>query len=88
MPNIKSSKKSVKTTIKRTDRNTELSSKVKNSIKQVEKAVVNKDADTASKTLKVATKNLDSAYSKGIMKKNTRDREKARLSQKVKGMNK
>lgn len=88
MPNIKSSKKSVKTTVKRTIRNTEIDSKVKNSIKKLEKDILNKDVTTANESLKVATKNLDSAYSKGIIKKNTRDREKSRLNQKVKGMSK
>ena len=88
MPNIKSSKKSVKTIAKSTTRNTEYASRVKNSIKKLEKEIKEKNTEMMDNCLKTSIKNIDTAYSKGLIKKNTRDRQKSRLTQKVKGANK
>lgn len=86
MPNIKSSKKSVKQDTKTTIANNTYTAKVKNSIKKVEKAVVAKDQELANTELKKFICNIDKACSKGLIKKNTCDRQKARLNKKVKEM--
>lgn len=86
MPNIKSSKKAVKVIAKKTEGNHEYKARVKNSIKKCEKAIAAKDVEAATKELKNTQKDIDKATSKGLMKKNTANREKARLNQKVKDM--
>ena len=87
MPNIKSSKKSVKTDKVQTAANTSYTSRVKNSIKKLEKAVKTNDKEQANGILKTAISNLDKCASKGLIKKNTCARQKARLNKKVKEMN-
>ena len=87
MPNIKSSKKSVKQDIKTTEANNCNTARVKNSIKKVEKAIISKDNELANAELKNFVCNIDKACSKGLIKKNTCDRQKARLNKKVKEMN-
>lgn len=86
MPNIKSSKKAVKVIAKKTEAAHEYKARVKNSIRNCEKAIAAKDVDTAQKIVKDVQKNIDKATSKGLMKKNTANRQKARLNKKVKDM--
>lgn len=86
MPNIKSSKKSVRTDKIKTSSNTSYASKVKNGMKKLEKAVKEQDTAKAGDILKTTLSNIDKCTSKGIMKKNTSAREKARLNKKVKEM--
>ena len=87
MPNIKSSKKSVKQDTKTTVANNVYTAKVKNSIKKTEKAILEKNTELANNELKNFVCNIDKACSKGLIKKNTCDRQKARLNKKVKEMN-
>ena len=86
MANIKSSKKAIKVIAKKTEGNHEYKARVKNSIKNCEKAIEAKDVAAATEELKKVQKNIDKAVSKGVVKKNTADREKSRLNNKVKGM--
>lgn len=86
MPNLKSSKKAVKVIAKKTNNNHELKATVKNSIKKCEKAIANKDVEAANLACKEVQKNIDRATSKGLMSKNTADRQKSRLNSKVKDM--
>lgn len=86
MPNIKSSKKSVRTDAVQTIANNEYTAKVKNSIKRCEKAIKAKDSELANKELKTVIANIDKACSKGLVKKNTCNRQKSRLNKKVKEM--
>ena len=86
MPNIKSSKKSVKTDAKTTLLNNVYTAKVKNSIKKCEKAIKEGNKEVANTSLKTVISNIDKACSKGLIKKNTCDRQKARLNKKVKEM--
>lgn len=88
MPNIKSSKKSVKTDKIQTAANTSYTSRMKNSIKKLEKAIKANDKEKANGILKTTISNLDKCSSKGLIKKNTCARQKARLNKKVKEMNK
>ena len=77
MANIKSSKKAIKVIAKKTENNHELKARVKNLIKETEKA---------NTLFKDVQKYLDQAVSKGLVKSNTSDRQKSRLSNKVKNM--
>ncbi|MBR1414187.1 MAG: 30S ribosomal protein S20 [Bacilli bacterium] len=86
MANIKSSKKAIKVIAKKTDNNHELKARVKNLIKNCEKAIASNDVETATSICKDVQKYIDKSVSKGLIKKNTADRQKSRLSQKVKNM--
>ncbi len=86
MPNIASSKKSVKTDAAQTIANNDFTARVKNSMKRCEKAIKEKDVELANKELKTFIVNIDKACSKGLIKKNTCARQKARLNKKVKEM--
>ena len=86
MPNIKSSKKAVKVIAKKTDNNHEIKARIKNLIKNCEKAVAAGDKEAATTSLKEIQKYVDKAVSKGLVKSNTADRQKARLNLKVKKM--
>ncbi len=86
MPNIKSSKKAVKVIAKKTDNNHEIKARIKNLIKNCEKAIAADDKNTAGELLKEIQKYIDKAVSKGLIKSNTADRQKARLNLKVKNM--
>jgi len=86
MANIKSSKKAIKVIAKKTDNNHELKARVKNLIKETEKAIASGDKEKANALLKDVQKYLDQALSKGLVKQNTVDRQKSRLSNKVKNM--
>jgi len=86
MPNIKSSKKAVKVIAKKTDNNHELKMRVQNLIKNCEKAIAADNVEEAQKLIKDFQKYTDKAVSKGLVKKNTADREKSRLNKKVKDM--
>jgi len=86
MPNIKSSKKAVKVIAKKTENNHEMKARVKNLIKNCEKAIAAADKEKASDLFKEIQKVIDQAVSKGLVKSNTADRQKARLSLKVKNM--
>ena len=86
MPNIKSSKKAVKVIAKKTENNHELKARVKNLIKNCEKAITAADTEKANEIFKEFQKVIDQAVSKGLVKNNTADRQKARLSLKVKNM--
>ena len=55
----------------------------KSAKKRVLVAVETKEVEAANAALSVAYKELDKAVSKGIMKKNTASRRKARLAAKV-----
>ena len=86
MANIKSSKKAIKVIAKKTEANHEFKARVKNSIKKADKAIAAKDVAAATEAVKKVQKNIDKAVSKGLVKKNTANREKSRLNSKVKDM--
>ena len=86
MPNIKSSKKAVKVISKKTTANHDYTAKVKNYIRKCDKAIVSGNKELATSLFKDVQKSIDSAVSKGLVKKNTADRQKMRLSNKIKGI--
>ena len=84
MPNIKASKKAVKVIEKKTLNNHEPKAKVKNLIRNIDKAIAASDIAKAEELFKDFQKAVDDALSKGLVKRNTADREKSRLAQKIK----
>lgn len=88
MANLKASKKAIKVSKKKADANVVFTSRVKNSVKKLEKAITANEKDKANELLKETNINIDKAYSKGLMKENTRNRKKSRFTKKVKEMNK
>ncbi|MGL4934541.1 MAG: 30S ribosomal protein S20, partial [Cetobacterium sp.] len=79
----KSAKKRVIVAERNRERNQAVKSRVKTMVKKVLVAVETKEVEAAKAALSVAYKELDKAVSKGIMKKNTVSRKKARLTAKV-----
>lgn len=80
---MKNAKKKILTIAKQKESNNNFKSSMRTAIKNVEKAVINKDKDKANEELKAATKRIDKAVSKGIVKKNNAARNKSRLTKKV-----
>lgn len=83
MPNIKSAIKRVKVSEKNNMKNSAQKSALRTSIKNLEVAIESKDIDTAKSALLTATKSLDKAVTKGLIKKNTAARKKSRLTKQV-----
>jgi len=86
MPNIKSAIKRVDVTKKKTLENNMVKSEYKTAVKKFEVAVVEANKESAEKLLKEATKKIDMACSKGVIKKNTASRKKSNLAKKLNNM--
>ena len=74
MANIKSQKKRIRQDAKKNFRNKSLKSELKTTLKSIE------NGDVSSETKNQALKSLDVAFSKGVISKNYRDRNKSRIS--------
>ncbi len=72
--NINSQKKRIRQDSKRNVRNKSLKSELKTTLKSIE------NGDVSSETKNQALKSLDVAFSKGVISKNYRDRNKSRIS--------
>ena len=83
MPNIKSAIKRVSVIETKTLKNNMIKSEYKTAIKKFEPAVAEGDKEKAQEALKLATKKIDGACSKGIIKKNTASRKKSNLAKKL-----
>lgn len=83
MAHSRSAKKRVLIAERNRERNQAVKSRVKTMTKKVLTTVDTKDVEAAKAALSVAYKELDKAVSKGIMKKNTASRKKARLAARV-----
>ncbi len=86
MANIKSSKKAIKVIAKRTENNHEPKMRVHNLIKNIEKEIASNNKENATTLNKDLQKYMDKAVSKGLIKKNTANREKSRINEKIKNM--
>jgi len=86
MPNIKSAIKRVNIIEKKTLRNSMIKSDCKTAIRKFEAAVESGKKDEAGKLLIEATKKIDMACSKNIIKKNTASRKKSNLAKKLNAM--
>ena len=74
MANINSQKKRIRQDSKRNVRNKSLKRELKTTLKSIE------NGDVSSETKNQALKSLDVAFSKGVISKNYRDRNKSRIS--------
>ena len=74
MANINSQKKRIRQDSKRNVRNKSLKSELKTKLKSIE------NGDISSETKNQALRSLDIAFSKGVISKNYRDRNKSRIS--------
>ena len=84
MANHKSSMKRARQTIVRTERNRVGKSRVRSAVRQVRDAITEGKLEEADTLLKVATRELRKAASKGVFHKRTASRRVSRL---VKGLN-
>jgi small subunit ribosomal protein S20 len=80
VPNIKSAEKRVRTIATRTLRNVSMKSALRTTIKKFETALAQSEIDSARLALKIATRALDKAATKGIIHRNTASRKKSRLT--------
>lgn len=83
MANIKSQIKRIGTNQKAADRNKAVRSEVKTAVRAAREAVVAGDKTKAAEALKVATKKLDKAVSKGVIHKNQAANKKSAIAKKV-----
>ncbi len=74
MANINSQKKRIRQDSKRNIRNKSLKSELKTTLKSLE------NGELSTETKNQALKSLDVAFSKGVISKNYRDRNKSRIS--------
>lgn len=81
MPNRKASIKDLRKSAKRQEFNKKISDNLKQLLKKSIKAIEAKDAK-AKELLTQALKAIDKAAQKGILKANTRNRKKSRLTKK------
>ncbi len=80
MPNIKSAIKRVNTIKTKTEENAMVKTAYKTAIKNFNVAVEAGDKNLADEKFKIATKAVDKAANKGVIKANTASRKKASLA--------
>lgn len=83
MANSKSAKKRILVNERNRVRNQAIKTRVKTITKKVLAALETKDVEISTSALKIAYKEFDKAVTKGVLKKNTASRKKARLAAKV-----
>lgn len=83
MPNIKSAVKRVSVIEKKTLQNSMIKSEYKTAVRKFEAAVTEGNKEKAEELLKLATKKVDGACSKGVIKKNTASRKKSNMAKKL-----
>ena len=88
MANTKSAKKQLRKDTKRSVQNLPVKEELKKVIKKTRKAIDSGTKDEAQKLNQVATKTIDKAAKKKIIKKDTADRYKSRLQKKLNKLNK
>lgn len=88
MPNIKSAVKRVSVIEKKTLKNNMIKSEYRTAVRKFEAAVAEGNKENAESLLRVATKKIDGACSKGVIKKNTASRKKSSLAKKLNSIGK
>ncbi|MEM1417964.1 MAG: 30S ribosomal protein S20 [Myxococcota bacterium] len=83
MANHASAKKRIRQTAKRTLRNKHIRTTVRTYVKRVRQAIEAGDQAAAQETLKVATRGIDMAVSKGVYHRKTGSRYISRLAHQV-----
>ena len=83
MPNIKSAIKRVSVIEKKTLQNNMIKTGYRTAVKKVEAAIAEGNSEEAKKLFVDATKKIDQACTKGVIKKNTAARKKSNLAKKI-----
>ena len=83
MANLKSSKKRIRSNERKRVQNVTVKSSIRTIIKKVEQAIEQGNAQLAGEKLSEASSTLDSAATKGVIRKNTSSRNKSRLAKKI-----
>ena len=83
MANIKSQIKRIKTNQVRTERNKAVKSELRTWIRKFRVAAASGDKDAASDALRLASKKLDKAVSKGVIHKNQAANKKSAMAKKA-----
>ncbi|MBC9954653.1 30S ribosomal protein S20 [Leucobacter sp. cx-42] len=83
MANIKSQLKRIKTNRKATERNRAYKSELRTLIRKTRESIAAGDKTAAEANLKVATRKLDKAVSKGVLHKNNAANRKSKLAAQV-----
>ena len=83
MANIKSQIKRIKTNAKRTERNKAVKSEIRTWVRKFREAADTGDKDAAAEALKLASKKLDKAASKGVIHKNQAANKKSAMAKKA-----
>ena len=83
MANIKSQLKRIKTNAKATERNRAYKSELRTVIRKTREAITAGDKAAAEANLKVATRKLDKAVSKGVIHKNQAANRKSKIAAQV-----
>ena len=83
MANIKSQLKGIKTNLKATERNRAYKSELRTLIRKTRESIAAGDKTAAEANLKVATRKLDKAVSKGVLHKNNAANRKSKLAAQV-----
>jgi small subunit ribosomal protein S20 len=81
--NIKSQLKRIKTNRTRTERNKAVKSELRTWIRKFREAAASGDKDAASDALKIASKKLDKAVTKGVIHKNQAANKKAAMAKRA-----
>lgn len=81
MANIKSQIKRIKTNEKARQRNKAVKSELKTAIRRTREAVETGDAEKAAEAVRLASRKLDKAVSKGVIHKNQAANKKSALAQ-------
>ena len=81
--NIKSQIKRIRTNLKAQERNKAVKSELKTVINATRKAIATGDKDKAAAALRVATRKLDKAASKGVIHKNQAANRKSAIAKQV-----
>ena len=88
MANIKSQIKRIRTNEKRRLRNQSVKSELKTLVRKTREAVEAGDQEKAVAALRVASRKLDVAVSKGVIHKNQAANRKSKLARRVASLNK
>lgn len=83
MANIKSQMKRIRTNEKRRVRNQAVKSELKTHVRKTREAVEAGDKEAAEKALRVASRKLDKAVSKGVIHRNQAANRKSKLAKRV-----
>lgn len=83
MANIKSQMKRNKTNLKAQERNRAVKSEIKTAVRHARKAIGTGDKEQAAQAVKVATRKLDKAVSKGVIHKNQAANRKSAIASKA-----